>query len=246
MVPGSTTHRSEVIAEIVHRPAGGIRVVPSPVRDRAATRLPEAVLAAVADLLDRAAVDAIHAAVATRAVRALAATLDRAGAAALATAGGAATDRDALIDVLIESPDPAAAPDADPLARARLRGDRRRQALLAADGGVLGVAEVARRLALTRQAVDKRRTAGRLLAVSLGRHGYRYPAWQFGDTGPLPGLEPVLAALREGDHDPWMQLAFFVEGRTDLAGRRPLDLLRAGEVKPVVTAARRLGEHGAA
>jgi hypothetical protein len=245
MVQRGTARRSEVIAEIVHRPADGIRVIPVTDQDRAASRLPEAVFAAVADLLDHAAVDAIHAAVATRAIRALAATLGQAGVAALASAGGAATDRDALIDVLLEAPDPDAAPAADPLARARLRGDRRRQALLAADGGVLGVAEVARRLALTRQAVDRRRATGRLLAVSAGRHGYRYPAWQFDVAGPLPGLAPVLAALRAGDHDPWMQLAFFVEGRTDLDGRRPLDLLRAGEIAPVVVAARRLGEHGA-
>jgi len=134
--------------------------------------------------------------------------------------------------------------DPDPLAPARLRGLHAREQLLSAEGGMLGVDEVARTLDLTRQGVDKRRRAGRLLAISTGRHGYQYPAWQFTATGVLPGLEPVLEAL--SGHDAWMQLVFFVSGNVRLNNESPLAELRRGHLEEVVQAAGAYGEHGAA
>jgi hypothetical protein len=38
---------------------------------------------------------------------------------------------------------------------------------------------------MSRQAVEKRRKAGRLIGVSLGRRGFGYPAWQFAERGRL-------------------------------------------------------------
>jgi hypothetical protein len=133
---------------------------------------------------------------------------------------------------------------ADPLAPARLRGIAARQRLIEMAGGILSAEEAAGALGLTRQAIDKRRRAGRLLAVSLGRRGYRYPAFQFVRGGVLPGLEAVLAALRP--HDPWMQLSFFVNRHSDLDEESPLAALEGGAVEPVKAAAAALGEHGAA
>jgi len=136
-------------------------------------------------------------------------------------------------------------PTSDPLRMASLRGAVAMRELLSADGGALTASEVAKVLDISRQAVDKRRKAGQLLAVELPKRGLLYPAWQLGETGaPLPGFAQVLAALR--DHDPWAQARFFVTSNDRLNDQRPLDLLREGALTPVLTAARAFGTHAAA
>ncbi len=132
----------------------------------------------------------------------------------------------------------------DPLAKARLLGLESKQFLLHAEGGSVPAEEAARRLGLTRQGVDRRRRSGRLLGLTLGRRGYAYPVWQFGEMGTLPGLEKVLAALR--DLGPWSQVSWFISPNTRLGGDSPLTRLRTGEVEPVVVAARAYGEQGGA
>lgn len=108
-------------------------------------------------------------------------------------------------------------------------------------GGVLGVAEVAGLLGLKRDAVDKRRKRERLVAVDLGRHGWRYPAFQFAADGLLPGLEEALEALRP--EDGWVALSFFLEGAEELGGRTPAEALADGDARAVVEAAALYGEH---
>jgi hypothetical protein len=104
---------------------------------------------------------------------------------------------------------------------------------------------VAKLLGISRQAVDKRRRAGKLIGVSLGKRGYAYPIWQFGGGhGTLHGLEDVLEAMSE--FGPWTQYAFMIGGNYRLNGETPLACLRRGEVEPVVRAASAYGEHGAA
>jgi hypothetical protein len=132
----------------------------------------------------------------------------------------------------------------DPLLDARLRGIAARQRLVEGHGGALTADEVAKLLNITRQAVDKRRRNGQLLAVELGRRGYYYPAWQFGESGTLPGLENVLKALT--DDDPWMQLAFFIAPNPRLDGRAPYQALAGGRLEAVLIAAQAYGEQGAA
>ena len=132
----------------------------------------------------------------------------------------------------------------DPLAAARLRGLQVRERLLVAEGGVLTAEEAGAILGVTRQAIDNRRKRGSLLAVQLGRRGYRYPAWQFTADGVLPGLDRTLTAL-DGD-GPWIQLAFLLNDNAWLDGRRPLDALRQGEVEAAVAAASQYGEQSAA
>jgi len=131
----------------------------------------------------------------------------------------------------------------DPLAEARLRGIEARQRLLTAEGGTLGVQEVAPLLNISRQAVYKRYRAGRLLAVDCGRHGYAFPAWQFVPGGVLPGLAEVLEAL--SDLDPWMKLAFFLSENVALKGKSPLDALRRGRFQDILRSAELYGQHGA-
>jgi hypothetical protein len=132
---------------------------------------------------------------------------------------------------------------ASPLLPALLRGAQARRQLLEADGGTLSAAEVARLLRRTRQAVDKQRRVGRLFAVRVGP-SWRYPAWQFVDGELLPGLPDVLAALRHVS--PWAAAAFLLSRNARLGARRPLDVLRHGEIDAVTRAARAYGEHGAA
>ncbi len=132
----------------------------------------------------------------------------------------------------------------DPLAKARARGILAQRELLAVEGPALSATEVAAALKLTRQAIDKRRGAGRLLAVSTGARTYHYPAWQFTQTGVLAGLEQVLAELKL--QPPWAQLRFFVSGNHRLSGKRPLDCLRRGQVERVIKAAAQFSEQGAA
>jgi hypothetical protein len=132
----------------------------------------------------------------------------------------------------------------DPLAAARIRGLQMKRELLQRAGGTLQPREVAELLGMSRQAVGKRRRAGKLVAVQTGRRGYEYPACQFEDTGAIENLEKVLGAFAD-DTDAWMQLAFLINPNESLGGESPLDLLRRGETDTVVQAARTHGEHGA-
>jgi hypothetical protein len=132
---------------------------------------------------------------------------------------------------------------AEPLAPALIRGIEASRRLIDEHGGALSASQVAETLGISRQMVEKRRRTGKLLAVSIGRHGYRYPAWQFETSGVLPGLEEVLKIL--ASHDEWTQVAFFVTPSLRLHGKAPVDLLRKGKLDPVLTAAAVHGEHGA-
>ena len=162
----------------------------------------------------------------------------------LVAATGAPSDYDVLLQAL-EHPTALGALDDGPLAAAKLRGLRYREKILGAEGGTLPSQEVAGILGITRQAVDKRRKAGRLIGLSTGRRGYAYPAWQFdSESGTLPGLEAVLADL--SDHDPWMQLSFMLNPNPHLDDQSPLEMLRRGELKAVRRAAQAFGEQRAA
>ncbi len=156
---------------------------------------------------------------------------------------GASSDFSVLLRLLNQPETMALLMERDPLAPARLRGLQVRERLLASEGGTLTAEEAAQILGVSRQAIDNRRKRGGLLAVQLGRRGYRYPAWQFSADGVLPGLRETLKAL--ADYSPWIQLAFLRNDNGWLDGRRPLDALRAGDVGAVLNAARQYGEQSA-
>lgn len=179
-----------------------------------------------------------------RAVRWFAQMLRHAPARSLRDAASAPSDPAVVLRAL-EAPESIAVLERDDaLAEARLRGCEEREKLLKAEGGVLSAAQAARHLHISRQAVDKRRRAGQLIGLPLGRRGYAYPAWQFDRHGTIPGLEPVLAAL-EG-HDPWMRAIFMLAGNARMDDRTPLEMLRRGEVGKVRDVASCFGEQGGA
>jgi hypothetical protein len=134
----------------------------------------------------------------------------------------------------------------DPLAPAFARGAKARLDLLREGGGVYTTDQVAEILDILPQAVIKRHNSGKLLALTFGRRGFRYPVWQFDQQrrAVIPGLDEVLSALSR--HDAWMQNVFFLSPSSRLNDRRPLDVLREGKFEPVLEAARSFLEQGAA
>lgn len=123
--------------------------------------------------------------------------------------------------------------DIDPLVPAIARGVEHRRALRAAAGGLLSAAEAGALLAISRQAVDKRRRAGSLLAVREGAD-WKYPACQF-DTATgsvIAGVAEVVAGL-EGQ-GPWVTLDFLLAADDALGGLSPIAALRAGDVAAVL------------
>lgn len=131
----------------------------------------------------------------------------------------------------------------DPILASKLRGFELRQEMIKKSGGVLSSGKVAELLNVSCQAVDKRRSANQLLALTQGRRGYSYPSFQFEEGTTLGGLEPVLKLLSA--LDPWMQLAFFTSPNERLDNETPIEALRSGKVSEVVKAAGGYGEQGA-
>lgn len=164
--------------------------------------------------------------------------------AAAVQASEAPTDQAVLLRALSSGEFLADLKNVEPLAPAFIRGIEAKRRLIEDNGGALTAEQVAESFGITRQAVEKRRRAGKLLALTTGRHGYRYPAWQFTDSGTIPGFEGVLNAL--GSQDEWTQTAFFVGHNPRLGNRTPIEALRAGDLETVLTAAEVYGEHGAA
>jgi choline dehydrogenase-like flavoprotein len=129
------------------------------------------------------------------------------------------------------------------LRRALRRGRRAMSEALKAEGGTLSGQELAALLGVSPRIIEERRAAGQLLALEVGRHGERYPAWQVREGKLLPGMEEILALLPQ--HDPFARVCFFVRGTPWLSGERPLDRLRrGGDLDPLRRAARTYGEHG--
>jgi hypothetical protein len=126
------------------------------------------------------------------------------------------------------------------LARAHVRGIEARQQLAEAEGGSLSSEEVARMLGISKTAVLKRLASGRLVAWREERlQAARFPRWQFDQQAQvLPGLEAVLEVLNQDARlDSWGKILFFLQEKSGLGERRPLDLLREGHLKEACLAA---------
>jgi hypothetical protein len=194
-----------------------------------------------ADAPDKSLVDAFVA----RTGRALADIAARMPRQRLAAAVGAPTDTDVLFRSLHEAAAIAneIVPARDPLTAALLRGAEQKRAMLSAEGGFLSAPQLAAHLGVTPQAIGKRRARGQVFWLEAG-DGYAYPAFQIGPAGLLPGIREVLDAFQV--EEPWMRVHFMLTRDRRLRGRRPIDVLRAGDVAAVTRAAAAYGEHGAA
>lgn len=124
------------------------------------------------------------------------------------------------------------------------RGILARKKLELAEGGSFSAEEFANALNRTRQGVDYLRKEGHILAWHNTQGKWRYPAWQLTEQGQLlPGLHECIKAL--DIQSEWEPIIFFLSPRESLSGKRPLDLLRAGQVQESIAAAQRHGRHGA-
>jgi|GEM_PF-674459 len=97
---------------------------------------------------------------------------------------------------------------------------------------------------VSKQAISQRVRGRRLLALRTGSGRLVYPLWQFRDGTPLTGLGEVLTTAGYDPGRPatgWTLASWLVTEDPDL-GAAPRDLLAAGNLEAVLTAARDLRE----
>lgn len=124
---------------------------------------------------------------------------------------------------------------------ARLRGEASKLELLEEAGPLLTPSEVAEALGKTKQAVHKRLQSGSLFGM-INKGEFRIPAWQIREREVVPGIAQVLKNL---DTAPWGKMLFLHSENTQLGGRRPADLILAGDIDLVAQIAASFGEQGA-
>ena len=132
----------------------------------------------------------------------------------------------------------------DARSRALLLGVTIAQDDLRAAGGAYDLQAVRKLLrGVSRQRIDKQVREGSLLAVPGPSNRRYYPTVQFQSDGTLvKGLKAVRDALPT--RNPWAILNFLVQPDARLQGRKPIELLKAGEIDHVVDAARTMGHQG--
>lgn len=219
-------------------------VVPQPsTRDEQVTafaqlaqKAPSDTIQAAINLLNVVVSDEVRAPFVTRALHALTHLAKESSRRSQLAAVSASSDFTVLLRVLETSDALAKLGADDPLTVARIRGLLAQQRLLSDEGGACSGEELGQLLGgLSRQAIDKRRRTGKLIALNLGRHGFRYPVWQINRGLVLPGLDRVIAALDACDS--WTQVSFMLSPNSWLGSETPLAALRRGEADRVVAAA---------
>jgi hypothetical protein len=132
----------------------------------------------------------------------------------------------------------------DARSRALLRGVKVAQDDLRASGGAYDLQAVRTLMrGVSRQRIDKQVRDGSLLAVPGPSNRRYYPTVQFQADGTVvKGLKAVREVLPT--RNPWAILNFLVQPDFRLNGRKPIELLKAGEIGDVVDAARSMGQQG--
>ncbi len=122
-----------------------------------------------------------------------------------------------------------------PYAAALMRGLAAREELKLAEGGSYSSEETRKILGISKTAVLKRYDKGQLVGWrEASQSAVRFPVWQFKDGDVLPGLPEVLEVFAKDDVvDDWTRILFFLSVRHSLDKRRPLDLLRDGEIQRI-------------
>ena len=123
----------------------------------------------------------------------------------------------------------------DDLDRALLAAEERGNAAVAAlaeTEEMLSTAEVAERVEITRQAVAKRRSSGKLMALKAGPKALRYPDWQILPTGQV--VDGIQDVLQRFDGDAWAAYRALKEIAPDGTDRPLYELLREGDLETVL------------
>jgi hypothetical protein len=114
--------------------------------------------------------------------------------------------------------------------------------LLRAEGGCISDQEVADLLELENITIlEDWRRHRQIVAIKTDAGTWMYPVWQFARK-PKRVMLGIRDCLAELDSDDDCQTAvFFLSYMTRLAGKRPLDCLRAGKIEAAIKAARATG-----
>lgn len=126
------------------------------------------------------------------------------------------------------------------LVAAYARGRVLRQKLLAAEGGTISDVEAANKMGVSPTCLNRLYRTGKVLGwKEQGQTAVRFPVWQFQGTKVIPGLSKVILTLNSGCRlDDIGRIAFFLSNFGFLEGRRPLDLLKEGQLDRVLITAR--------
>ncbi len=91
--------------------------------------------------------------------------------------------------------------------------------LLTKAGGTIGLSEIANRLQISQQELDKLRNINKVISLRINGE-FRYPSCQFDGPGLVPGLQQILKALPI--QDAWMRLEWLPTEDEALQGQSPL------------------------
>ncbi len=101
-----------------------------------------------------------------------------------------------------------------------------------AEGGSWSAAELKRKFGIDPVDLCYRRFTRGIAFWKDAKGEFCYPRWQFTAKGALlPGIAEILAVFQSDDA--WRIVRYFLVKRQQLGGRRPLDLIRAGEIEKV-------------
>jgi excisionase family DNA binding protein len=123
----------------------------------------------------------------------------------------------------------------DPRLEAAYASGRTIQAKLrAAEGGSISSSQAASRLGISRTTLLSWYRTGKILGWRQGS-AVRFPVWQFKGGRLLPGLAEVLEMANSGQAllDDDGRMLFLLSNLGVLSSRRPIDLLREGDVEGV-------------
>ena len=143
----------------------------------------------------------------------------------------------------VGNPSPSAF-EPDARARALLRGREIAEEDLRAAGGAFSMEETQALLGhVSRQTVHRKIAQGEIISLTGPKRRRVFPTIQFTREGLIPGVREVLAAFPS--KNAWAVLNFLINPNDRLAGRKPIDLLRAVDADLVANAARTTGMQGA-
>ena len=121
-------------------------------------------------------------------------------------------------------------------------GRRAVEALKLAEGGSLSRTEAAARLNLSLAGLYLRLQKRQIVAWTDANGRMRFPVWQFGANGMLPGIVDCLEAL--GRDDEWAVMRFFLTPVESMGSKSALTFLREGRIDLAKEMAERSGVHG--
>lgn len=133
----------------------------------------------------------------------------------------------------------------DAIKKALERGRRYRFILLREAGGTYSLAEAAKLLQCSEQAVCER--IDKLTLIGMEQDGaIVIPRIQFDDSGrELAGLKEIFRVMLV--KEPWTRLDWLLTPEPRLSGQKPIEVIRHGEDREdLLEAARLVGVHGAA